>query len=236
MSNVSGTHADPRRREAGRGPLLVLIGTPGTGKRPRRELPRECTGFVHLDFENAATRERLPRRRAGRAARSDRELRADGRGRRDHLGRRLTRPAARDPAAARAGRSRSLVRQRPWGRLPARTTRDAGRVPRFRVRRHVRGRRQLPAGRGGRRRAARARPGGARRRGRHAACPCSPADLRFRLGAAALGARRRGRGHRGRPHRHRRGDLGRSSRRGRRSRSAGRRAATRRRSRARACS
>lgn len=41
-----------------RGPLLLLIGTPGTGKRPLGSYLERERGFVHLNFENAGIRER----------------------------------------------------------------------------------------------------------------------------------------------------------------------------------
>ena len=80
MSKVSGTHPEPPRREAGRGPLLLLIGTPGTGKRPVGNYLESARGFVHLSFENAETREAyLAAGPTAFRARID-ELRAGGRG------------------------------------------------------------------------------------------------------------------------------------------------------------
>jgi hypothetical protein len=80
MPNVSRTYATPRRRGASRGPLLLLIGTPGTGKRPLGSYLEREHGFVHLNFENAETRaEYLGRGGASLRARID-ELRAGGRG------------------------------------------------------------------------------------------------------------------------------------------------------------
>jgi hypothetical protein len=80
MPNASGTYASTRRRGADRGPLLLLIGTPGTGKRPLGSYLERERGFVHLDFENADTRERLLRGGpVGLRAEIDR-LRAGGRG------------------------------------------------------------------------------------------------------------------------------------------------------------
>jgi hypothetical protein len=58
MSNVSGTYTTPRRRGANRGPLLLLIGTPGTGKRPLGSYLAHERAFTHLNFENPETRER----------------------------------------------------------------------------------------------------------------------------------------------------------------------------------
>jgi hypothetical protein len=58
MSNVSGTYTTPRRRGANRGPLLLLIGTPGAGKRPLGSYLERERGFTHLSFENPETRER----------------------------------------------------------------------------------------------------------------------------------------------------------------------------------
>ena len=58
MSNVSGTYTTPRRRGTNRGPLLLLIGTPGTGKRPLGSYLERERGFTHLSFENPETRER----------------------------------------------------------------------------------------------------------------------------------------------------------------------------------
>jgi hypothetical protein len=58
MPTVSGTYVTPRRRGANRGPLLLLIGTPGSGKRPLGSYLEQEHGFVHLNFENAETRER----------------------------------------------------------------------------------------------------------------------------------------------------------------------------------
>jgi hypothetical protein len=58
MPTFSGTYSTPRRRGANRGPLLLLIGTPGTGKRPLGSYLERERGFVHLNFENAETRER----------------------------------------------------------------------------------------------------------------------------------------------------------------------------------
>jgi hypothetical protein len=48
-----------RRRPSGGGPLLLLIGTPGTGKRPLGSYLAGERGYIHLDFENAETRERF---------------------------------------------------------------------------------------------------------------------------------------------------------------------------------
>jgi hypothetical protein len=80
MQDVSGTYASPRRRRIDRGPLLLLIGTPGTGKRPLGSYLEGERGFVHLDFENDATRERfLGAGPAALRAEIDR-LRAGGRG------------------------------------------------------------------------------------------------------------------------------------------------------------
>jgi len=56
MPTFSGTYASARRRRTDRGPLLLLIGTPGTGKRPIGSYLERERGFVHLDFENAGTR------------------------------------------------------------------------------------------------------------------------------------------------------------------------------------
>src|SRR6516164_4695032 len=58
MPTVSGTYDSSRRRSAQRGPLLLLIGTPGTGKRPLGSYLERERGFIHLNFENAETRER----------------------------------------------------------------------------------------------------------------------------------------------------------------------------------
>jgi hypothetical protein len=58
MPNVSGTYTTLRRRGAKCGPLLLLIGTPGTGKRPLGSYLERERGFTHLSFENAETRER----------------------------------------------------------------------------------------------------------------------------------------------------------------------------------
>ena len=80
MPNVSGTYASTRRRRVDRGPLLLLIGTPGTGKRPLGSYLERERGFVHLDFENAETRNRhLGPGPAALRAEIDR-LRAGGRG------------------------------------------------------------------------------------------------------------------------------------------------------------
>jgi hypothetical protein len=50
----------PRRRQASAGVRLLLItGTPGTGKRPVGSYLSQEHGFVHLDFENAETRARF---------------------------------------------------------------------------------------------------------------------------------------------------------------------------------
>jgi hypothetical protein len=80
MPNVSGTYTIPRRRGANRGPLLLLIGTPGTGKRPLGSYLECERGFTHLNFENTETRERYLG--AGPAALRTRidALRARGRG------------------------------------------------------------------------------------------------------------------------------------------------------------
>jgi hypothetical protein len=80
MPTVSGTYSTPRRRGAHRGPLLLLIGTPGTGKRPLGSYLERERDFVHLNFENAETRERYLG--GGPAAlRSEIDaLRANGRG------------------------------------------------------------------------------------------------------------------------------------------------------------
>src|SRR5215471_7777039 len=58
MPNVSGTYTAPRRRGAKRGPLLLLVGTPGTGKRPLGSYLERDRGFTYLNFENRETRER----------------------------------------------------------------------------------------------------------------------------------------------------------------------------------
>ena len=58
MPNVSGTYTAPRRKGAKRGPLLLLIGTPGTGKRPLGSYLERDRGFAYLNFENRETRER----------------------------------------------------------------------------------------------------------------------------------------------------------------------------------
>jgi hypothetical protein len=75
MSNARGTYALPRRGRAVRGPLILLVGTPGTGKRPLGSYLEREHGFVHLDFENAETRSRY----LGSGAEIDR-LRAGGQG------------------------------------------------------------------------------------------------------------------------------------------------------------
>jgi len=50
----------PRKRRASAGaPLLLIAGTPGTGKRPVGSYLSQQHGFVHLDFENAETRARF---------------------------------------------------------------------------------------------------------------------------------------------------------------------------------
>jgi hypothetical protein len=50
----------PRKRRSSTGSrLLLIIGTPGTGKRPVGSYLAEQCGFVYLDLENAETRERL---------------------------------------------------------------------------------------------------------------------------------------------------------------------------------
>jgi hypothetical protein len=80
MPRLSGTYASPGRNGVGRGPLLLLIGTPGTGKRPLGSYLERERGFVHLDFENAETRARfLEGGAAAVRARVDR-LREGGRG------------------------------------------------------------------------------------------------------------------------------------------------------------
>ena len=48
----------PRRRLTGGAPLLLIVGTPGTGKRAVGNFLQEHAGFVHIDFENVAVRER----------------------------------------------------------------------------------------------------------------------------------------------------------------------------------
>ena len=80
MPTVSGTYVTPRRRGANRGPLLLLIGTPGTGKRPLGSYLEREHGFVHLNFENAETRARyLGRGSAALRSQID-ALRSGGRG------------------------------------------------------------------------------------------------------------------------------------------------------------
>jgi hypothetical protein len=60
--------------------LLLLLGTPGTGKRPLGSYLEQEHGFVHLNFERAETRDRyLGEGPAALRARLD-QLRGDGRG------------------------------------------------------------------------------------------------------------------------------------------------------------
>jgi hypothetical protein len=55
----------PSRRPGRAAQAILLLGTPGAGKRPVAHYLAEHRGFVHLDFEDAGTRERYlaaPRR------------------------------------------------------------------------------------------------------------------------------------------------------------------------------
>src|SRR5215471_11556485 len=80
MSNVSRTYRSVRRRHVDRGPLLLLIGTPGTGKRPLGSYLEHEHGFIHLDFENDWTAERYLRADPAELRTRIDRLRAGGRG------------------------------------------------------------------------------------------------------------------------------------------------------------
>jgi hypothetical protein len=69
-----------RRRPPDRAPFLLLIGTPGTGKRPLGSYLERERGFVHLDFENAETRKRFLSGGAASLRAELSRLRAEGKG------------------------------------------------------------------------------------------------------------------------------------------------------------
>ena len=175
-----------RRERSGRdrsAPLILLVGTPGTGKRPVGSYLEDEHGFVHVDLGDRAASERL-------LASGDAGLRAEiatlaqGGARRGlHLGRRLLPTScARSGGCGRPASSAVWCDSDRGRRTPCalRRRRPRASLP---VSRHVRVRRALPAGGGGRGRAAPAPRRGARPRR-----PRIPVPQLGRVCASALGA------------------------------------------------
>ena len=154
IRQVRARHRFARRGSLGsNAPLLLLLGTPGTGKRPVGNYLAQAHGFVHLDFEHPETCESF-------LASTDAEL-AERLAALGRAGRGLVITWSAGPVTQlrhvrrlRAARNRTaLVRQRPRRRLPGAFRRCSPRAP-VSVRRLVRARRELPPARGARRGAA----------------------------------------------------------------------------------
>jgi hypothetical protein len=69
-----------RRRADARARLLLVVGTPGTGKRAVGHYLEQQTGFAHLDFENDEVRRRFLESGTGALRAKIAELAAEGRG------------------------------------------------------------------------------------------------------------------------------------------------------------